>query len=236
MNKKMTLLLFLIGMVFNQNLQAQSFLHTPTHGPLPEWQKVQGKADQAMARKQWQTAVNLYNQALSFIDDPEVTPQVPAEMEIKRLLDSLAKAQLLATEFGDSTRGVLNCDTMMRQQVRGILVTKHPIPVQFQFGKVTFSERGQQVAKQLVGCLKKREIPVIKLIGHTDAAGNPQTNLTLSKKRAKTLESYLKGNGVTATILTDGKGEEEPIQIDNPDLYSPAEVDAMNRRVEIVTE
>ncbi len=236
MNKKITLLLFLIGMVFNQNLQAQSFLHTPTHGPLPEWQKVQNKADQAMARKQWQTAANFYNQALSFIDDPEVTPQVPAEMEIKRLLDSLAKAQLLATEFGDSTRGVLNCDTMMRHQVRGVLVTKHSIPVQFQFGKVTFSDRGQQVAKQLVTCLTEQNIPVIKLIGHTDAAGDPQPNLVLSKKRAKTLESYLKDKGVTSTILTEGKGEEAPIPIDNPDSYSPAEVDAMNRRVEIITE
>jgi outer membrane protein OmpA-like peptidoglycan-associated protein len=236
MNRKITLLLFLIGLFFNQNLQAQSFLHAPVHEQQPEWQKVQGKADQAMVRKQWQTAVNLYNQALSFIDDPEVTPQVPTEIEIKRLLDSLTKAQLLATEFGNSTRGVLNCDTMMRRQVRGFRVTEHSLPVQFQFGKMAFSERGQQVAKQLVGCLKEREIPVIKLIGHTDATGNPQTNLALSKKRAKTLESYLKEKGVTSTILTDGKGEEAPIPLDNPDLYSPAEIDAMNRRVEIVTE
>jgi len=234
--EKITLLLFLMGMFFNPNLQAQSFLHTTAYESQPEWQKVQSKADQAMARKQWQTAANLYNQALSFIDDPEVTPQVPTEIEIKRLLDSLAKAQLLATEFGNSTRSVLNCDTMLRRQVRGIQVNKHSIPVQFQFGKVTFSDRGQQVAKQLVSCLKQQEIPMIKLIGHTDATGNPQTNLALSKKRAKTLESYLKGNGITSSILTDGQGEEAPIPLDNPNLYSPAEIDAMNRRVEIITE
>ncbi len=71
----------------------------------------------------------------------------------------------------------------------------------------------------------------LKIIGHTDSDGSDNANLLLSKKRAEAVRNTLsKDFGIdTSGFLTDGKGEEEPI--DSNDTSSGK---ARNRRVEFV--
>ena len=70
----------------------------------------------------------------------------------------------------------------------------------------------------------------IKIIGHTDAQGNPDANKVLSKGRAQAVVDYLISKGIPANRFqeVDGKGQDEPIGNN-----STSEGRAKNRRVEI---
>lgn len=73
----------------------------------------------------------------------------------------------------------------------------------------------------------------IKIIGHTDSDGNDADNLSLSKKRAEAVKSFLiKNFAIDASrIVTDGEGEARPIDNNNT-----PEGKANNRRVEFVLQ
>ncbi len=79
--------------------------------------------------------------------------------------------------------------------------------------------------------LKDNPTVKIKIVGHTDSDGKPETNLSLSKKRAESVKNSLVSVfGIEAIrIETDGKGQTEPIE-DN----STAQGKASNRRVEFI--
>ena len=70
----------------------------------------------------------------------------------------------------------------------------------------------------------------IAIFGHTDNTGSDAINNPLSVKRAKAVETYLKGQGVSATQIrtVDGQGSTNPVA-DN----STAAGRQQNRRVEI---
>ena len=203
-----------------------------------KWISVVERGDRAAKAKEWGKAVQFYNRALDLIDNPVATPQAPSSAEIQKVLRLASQAQLLADNSREQgTRSMLECGTMMRSQVRGIAVVKHVIPVQFEFGKTTFSEKGQESARQLAYCLKHSEgLSEIRLIGHTDDKGCLKCNCTLSVARAEALKVYLKNEGVIVKITTEGKGKKEPLQLDNPDYYTSEEIDALNRRVEVITQ
>lgn len=67
----------------------------------------------------------------------------------------------------------------------------------------------------------------VDIIGHTDATGTDAINLPLSEKRAQSVATYLKNNGVgTAQIVNiQGKGSSEPVE--------DAVKSEKNRRVEV---
>lgn len=67
----------------------------------------------------------------------------------------------------------------------------------------------------------------VDIIGHTDATGNDDINLPLSKKRAQAVASYLTSNGVGSSQIVNiqGKGSCEPVE--------NAVKSEKNRRVEV---
>ena len=69
----------------------------------------------------------------------------------------------------------------------------------------------------------------LEITGHTDNAGDDDSNLILSKKRAEAVKTYLVGKGIdTSRFVILYFGESKPIA-DN----STAEGRAKNRRVEM---
>ena len=104
------------------------------------------------------------------------------------------------------------------------------------FGKNKLSQKGKHAAKQLVTYLTRHNFSKITLIGHTDAVGSHQVNDKLSTKRALALKAYLRKSGISAKIDTIGKGKREPLQLDNQNNYTQAEINALNRRVEFKVE
>jgi len=204
----------------------------------PKWMAVVERGDRATKAKKWGKAVQFYNRALDLIDHPIATPQAPSATEINKVLRLASQTQLLADNSREQgTRSMLDCGTMMRSQVRGIQIVKHLIPVQFEFSKAIFSEKGQESARQLAYCLRHTKgLSDVRLIGHTDDKGYEQYNYKLSVARAEALKAYLKTEGIMINITTDGKGKQEPLQLENPYYYTSAEIDALNRRVEVITQ
>jgi len=82
---------------------------------------------------------------------------------------------------------------------------------------------------ELAGVLLKKPTWKLEISGHTDNAGDDDSNLILSKKRAEAVKTYLVGKGIdTSRFIILYFGESKPIA-DN----STAEGRAKNRRVEM---
>jgi len=78
--------------------------------------------------------------------------------------------------------------------------------------------------------LKKRPVPDIEVIGHTDRVGDLEINDALSKLRAQTVKGILVtvGGIMPDRIQVSGRGEREPIIPTEDNVDEP-----LNRRVEI---
>jgi len=69
----------------------------------------------------------------------------------------------------------------------------------------------------------------VEIYGHTDSSGGDNINVPLSEKRAESVKSYLKGQGIGSTrMVSYGMGSSQPIVAENA-----KGVAAENRRVEI---
>jgi len=82
---------------------------------------------------------------------------------------------------------------------------------------------------ELAGVFSKYPENIVSLEGHTDADGTESYNQTLSEKRAKSVENYLRGKNLNiASLSSTGYGESRPVASNET-----ADGKAMNRRVEI---
>lgn len=80
----------------------------------------------------------------------------------------------------------------------------------------------------LIRFLKENSSVKIKIIGHTDLHGSEKYNLVLSKKRAKSVGSYLVKGGIDKKrILAEGRGFSNPLVHRKGEPY-----DSRNRRTE----
>jgi outer membrane protein OmpA-like peptidoglycan-associated protein len=99
----------------------------------------------------------------------------------------------------------------------------------FDFDSSDSEKEAKEYISDLISVLKEDKYVKIKIVGHTDNVGTDAYNLILSRKRAKVIVDQLTENNIsTSRIISDGKGESEPIS-DN----SNAEQRSKNRRVEI---
>ena len=82
--------------------------------------------------------------------------------------------------------------------------------------------------KQLILFLKENPTVSIEIGGHTDNIGDDESNLSLSKNRAKTVFEFLINNNIPANKLSfKGYGETQPISFENTENGRK-----MNRRTE----
>ncbi len=79
--------------------------------------------------------------------------------------------------------------------------------------------------------VKHRELGKIALFiaGHTDTKGKPEHNLDLSRRRARSIASWFRANGLTLDIAYEGFGEAS-LKIKTPDETD----EPQNRRVDYV--
>lgn len=96
----------------------------------------------------------------------------------------------------------------------------------FDFNSSTLSSTSKQSLSQLADILKEDNTTDVSIIGHTDKVGSYDANITVSKRRATSVNSYLISCGVPASQITycDGVGY---------DQYDDSKTAAENRRVEI---
>ncbi len=104
--------------------------------------------------------------------------------------------------------------------------------INFDTGKSTIKSESKPIIEQIVRMLKSNPQLKINVEGHTDNAGNPKSNKTLSDDRAKAVVNAIVSQGIDAKRLKSaGHGQEKPIA-DN----KTEEGRARNRRVELVKE
>ncbi len=107
-------------------------------------------------------------------------------------------------------------------------INANPLILYFNTGQaeINLSAEERQKVANLVKYLDNVEGAKLSAVGHTDNAGNRNTNIKLGLDRANFAKTYLAGNGIPdAKIETSSKGPDEPIADNNT-----AEGKAKNRR------
>ena len=81
-----------------------------------------------------------------------------------------------------------------------------PLPergqIYFEFDKYDLTPEAQAALDDIIFDIKDRELGGIVSAGHTDTAGPPAYNMTLSEKRAETVATELVKAGIPAQIIT----------------------------------
>ena len=101
--------------------------------------------------------------------------------------------------------------------------------VHFATDEATLTPDGQTTLSRAADYMKQHPEAHIRVEGYTDATGTDPHNLTLSQRRAGTVEQYLQGQGIDKSRLTgEGFGPENPV-----DNNATTAGKADNRRVEL---
>lgn len=109
----------------------------------------------------------------------------------------------------------------LKEELRGI---------QFEFGKDTIRAESTPVLDKVVDAMNEFPLVEVRIVGHTDNVGKPETNLDLSKRRAASVKKYLVSHGLDAgRIETDGKGDTAPVATNETEAGR-----AKNRRIEFI--
>jgi len=212
--------------------EAENFLQ---RAPMTLWVTQVINGDIALRRKEWGDAAYFYNQAIDLIADPQATPNAPSKAQIQKVYQLASETQLLTGRLDATVNRSGKPSGVMRPNMRGFIPQKRLIPILFKSGKSGLSEKGKKAAQQLIAYIKDQGFQQITLIGHTDEKGPLWLNDRISKKRAKALRRYLRRAGISIKIRIRGRGEREPLQLDNPAAYTKTEIDTLNRRVELAT-
>lgn len=107
-------------------------------------------------------------------------------------------------------------------------------PVYFAFDNFLLTDASKKQLDKVYQLMIDYPVVRVRLIGHADAKGPADYNLTLSVRRAETVMAYLTGKGVDkARLETLGLGEKNFAAINsNPDGTDNPEGRRLNRRVE----
>ena len=102
--------------------------------------------------------------------------------------------------------------------------------IQFESGSDLILQRSYKILNQIAGVLIANPTYLIEVRGFTDNVGKPESNLTLSKKRALAVKKYLVKKGVEESrITTNGYGGTLPVATNKT-----ATGRSLNRRVEFI--
>lgn len=102
--------------------------------------------------------------------------------------------------------------------------------INFESGQAEIKEESQPVIDQIVAMMNDNPDLKLKVEGHTDAVGDDESNMQLSKDRADAVVQAMEEAGIDAARITaEGFGESKPIGDNDTE-----DGRAKNRRVELV--
>lgn len=102
--------------------------------------------------------------------------------------------------------------------------------VYFKFGGDSLTPESDAFIPSVLATIRERGICTVSVIGHTDTAGDQESNERLALMRAKSVAQLLKKSGLKALDLTvSSHGERNPLVKTRDDTPEPK-----NRRVEII--
>ena len=161
---------------------------------------------------------------------------------IGRANGSTAKGAIIGAVVGGTVGAVIGHQMdqqakELEQNIPGAIVERvgEGIQVTFQSGLLFDFDSDRVKAdaatnlKNLAASLDKYPNSSLLIVGHTDAVGSDNYNLTLSERRARSTAMYLSSQGVSsARLQTVGRGETEPVASNDTDAGMQK-----NRRVEV---
>ncbi len=198
------------------------------------WQALAALGDLLKARRDYAAAARFYQEALDDIADSRFNPRPPKPDVIRKIRQKAQIARQLAKTYVATPRGRSGePGGLGRLSWRGFTVRKTAVPIEFRTGGTTYTQKGAQAVADMLDILLRQGAPDILLIGHTDERGGRAYNRKLSLARAKAVRAWLKARGYPGAIRVEGRGEEEPFELDDPSEYSREEIWQINRRVEM---
>lgn len=177
----------------------------------PIWQGTQLLGYYDLQNKAYDQAVMHLQKTLYLMEDYDahISDQTIRETHAQLSIAlNLAKQPLKSTQMrGQSDEWIVS-----KTSFRGVSVVPIPLPVHFQTNSTELSHDGRQIVEQWVKELQQMTVPLqrITLTGHADERGDAAFNLRLSMRRAQVVKDYFLRSGITAKIIVDGKGEEQP--------------------------
>lgn len=162
--------------------------------------------------------------------DPSTLPLVPplAQVLDMRYMAAAGEKLRLLGQAGSPDAPTFSAATPMTRQLG-----RRSWAIQFATGKADFTPTAIATLEQLRTQALVATGSIIEVHGHTDAAGSPTRNLTLSRERAAAVQQYLitrsAGALTPAAVRVFAHGSEQAVA-DN----STAEGRGQNRRVEVV--
>ena len=147
-------------------------------------------------------------------------------------VEELRDALLPSTQLEASTRSIrLKSNKSVGNSTVSTAKPKAALAIQFQHSSAVLTNDAKQVLDVVVESINTTKLKyfTFRIEGHTDASGEDQYNLGLSKQRARSVKQYLVAAGGVnpETLKTEGFGERRLFNEGNP--YDPK-----NRRVDIV--
>ena len=104
-----------------------------------------------------------------------------------------------------------------------------PVEVHFAHGRAKLDTRGKALIDRLIGALNTCPEAALNVAGHSDASGRARRNLALSKRRARTVTSYMIHKGIDAgRLVAIGYGDQRPVAPNDTQANR-----AKNRRIEV---
>ncbi len=104
----------------------------------------------------------------------------------------------------------------------------------FDFDKHELRPAGKEAIEKVAEAIDQFSISALEIHGHTDSKSDEAYNLTLSEKRANSVQNYMQQLGVTASLKAIGFGESKPVAPnENADGSDNPSGRQANRRVEI---
>jgi outer membrane protein OmpA-like peptidoglycan-associated protein len=216
------------------------------------WQASATMGEVRFGERRFAEAAQAYDRAIEIIKNETLTPVAPSKFEIESLFDRSAQSRLLAANISatpapgggaaesagpkfvktarDQRDGTLG--GLYSRSVRGIVPRAVPVPITFDYAKTSFTDIGNEAARELASAMREQHPSRITLIGHTDVRGSADTNLKLSRARADAVAAFLKENGIEIPIVTEGRGANDPMRLSDTSGLSQDDIYALNRRVE----
>ncbi|MGF6574149.1 OmpA-OmpF porin, OOP family [Paraburkholderia fungorum] len=156
------------------------------------------------------------------------------QVDVKGEVRNEAQRQQLASDMADALNPTYTIKNGLRVSApgaseQGLLdQTLANRTIEFETGSATLTPQGRAILDQMAAVLVKMTTKTVEIIGHTDNAGNRQSNIALSQARADAVKGYLVARGITPTQLTTtGVGPDQPIAPNDTN-----DGRARNRRIE----
>ncbi len=202
----------------DQDDEAEQLLRYP-YTPFKSWEAQATLGEIAWRRRNWQDAFVYLESAWDLLNDPGATPISPSPAEKQKVADLAMEVQLM--------------EGSLKRVIRGDPTEEiTAVPVQFVFGKDTFTQRGKASVETLKEYFKGRHPEHITLMGHTDPIDTDSYNCRLSKRRAEAVKKELIAAGFNANQITViAKGERDPPTLSRGNKYTKEEIYQLDRRV-----